>query len=90
MAGWHVWNSQDVYTTSASYPTWHTATTEWTPSAVTFYLDGKVIGKSTSRIPNTPMHWVLQTETSTYGVVPSNSTAGNVQVDWVAAYSYKP
>ena len=82
-------NSQDVYTTNATYTSWHTATIEWTPSAVTFYLDGQVIGCSTSNIPNTPMHWVIQTETSTFGVVPSDSTAGNVQVDWVAAYSYQ-
>jgi hypothetical protein len=83
-------NSYVAYRLSTLYGSaWHTATTEWTPSAVTFYLDGQVIGYSTSNIPNTPMHWVVQAETSTFGVVPSNSTAGNVQVDWVTAYSYQ-
>ena len=82
--------SQDLYTTGATFTSWHTATTEWTPTAVTFYLDGQVVGRSTGPIPDTPMHWVLQTETSTYGVVPSDATAGNVQIDWVAAYSYQP
>jgi hypothetical protein len=82
--------TQDVYTTGATYTSWHTATVEWTPSAVTFYLDGQVIGQTTSNVPNTPMHWVLQTETSTYGVVPTDTAAGNVQIDWVAVYSYQP
>jgi hypothetical protein len=83
-------NSQDAYATSDTYSSWHTATIEWTPAAVTFYLDGQVIGRSTSNIPNTPMHWVLQTESATDGTVPSDATAGNVQVDWVAAYAYAP
>jgi hypothetical protein len=78
-------SDQDVYCTSATYTSWHTATIEWLPSSVTFLLDGVVIGKSTSAIPNTPMHMVLQTETSTNGTVPADSTAGHVQVDWFAA-----
>jgi hypothetical protein len=32
------------------------------------------------------MHWVLQTETGLDGIVPADSTAGNVQIDWVAVY----
>jgi hypothetical protein len=32
------------------------------------------------------MHWVLQTETSLSGSAPSDSAAGNVQIDWVAVY----
>ncbi len=83
-------NSQDAYSTNAVYTTWHTAVTEWTPTALTFYLDGQVIGKSTSRIPNTPMHWVIQTETALDGTVPSNNAVGNVQIDWVAVWAYSP
>jgi hypothetical protein len=80
--------SQDAYPTSATYGNWHTAVIEWTPQSVTFYLDGSVIGKSTSTadIPSTPMHWVLQTETQLSGGPPQNSAAGNVQIDWVTAY----
>jgi hypothetical protein len=53
---------------------------------VSFYLDGNLIGRSTSNIPATPMHWVLQTGTSFSEPTPSNTTAGHVQIDWVAAY----
>ncbi len=78
---------QDYYVTNATYPTWHTAVIEWRASSLTFILDGRVIGTSTDRIPNTPMHWVLQTETALTAASPADSTAGNVQVDWVAVYS---
>jgi hypothetical protein len=80
-------SSQDAYPTTATYSTWHTAVIEWTPTATRFILDGNVIGTSYSNIPSTPMHWVLQTETALDGTVPSDSTAGNVQVDWVAVYT---
>lgn len=54
---------QDSFPTTATYANWHTAVTEWTPTATRFLLDGKVIGTSTQKIPNTPMHHVIQTET---------------------------
>jgi hypothetical protein len=80
-------SDQDAYPTNARYSSWHTAVIEWLPTRVTFILDGNVIGNSTARIPNTPMHWVIQTETALGGSVPSDSIAGNVQIDWVAVYS---
>ncbi len=76
---------QDAFSTGVTYTAWHTASTEWAPGKVTFILDGKVIGTSTSRTPNTPMHWVLQTE-SCLNTCPAATAAGNVQIDWVAVY----
>jgi beta-glucanase (GH16 family) len=66
---------------------WHTAVTEWSPGAVTFILDGVVLGTSTTKVPTNPMHWVLQTETNLDGYVPADDVAGHVYVDWVAQYS---
>jgi len=78
---------QDYFGTSATYPTWHTATTTWEPGKVTFALDGTTFGTSTTQVPTKPMHWVLQTETSTdSGVVPDSATSGHVLIDWVVAY----
>jgi Glycosyl hydrolases family 16 len=79
-------SDQDRFCTATTYTSWHTAVIEWLPATVRFSLDDKTIGTSTSRIPNTPMHWVLQTETATDGAVPSDSASGHVQVDWVAVY----
>jgi hypothetical protein len=81
---------QDAYSTNAIYPPWHTAVIEWTASACSFTLDGKVIGTSTARIPSTPMHWVLQTETQLSGGPPADTAQGHVQVDWVAVYAPGP
>src|SRR6202011_4757673 len=39
---------QDVYCSGATYPTWHTAVIEWTPQRLTFILDDRVVGSSTS------------------------------------------
>lgn len=80
-------SDQAAFATNATYTGWHTATITWPPSRVTFQLDGKTVGTATTRIPNTPMHWVIQTETSIGGAPPANSAAGNVQIDWIAVYT---
>jgi hypothetical protein len=73
--------------TNTGYTSWHVATIMWTASGVTYLLDGKEIGTSTTS-PSVPMRWVLQTETSTDGTGrPAPSEAGNVYIDWVAIYA---
>jgi beta-glucanase (GH16 family) len=81
--------AQDAFTTTDTFDNWQTATIEWTPSSLTFLLDGQVIGTSTSQvdIPDTAMHWVLQTETQLDGGAPSDSAAGHVDIDWVVIYA---
>ena len=71
---------------------WHTATTEWTPGSVKWYWDNTLIGQTTdpAGVPTKPMRWTLQAETSTDGTVPSSSTSGHIQVDWLTAYAYSP
>jgi beta-glucanase (GH16 family) len=81
---------QDVFHTDARYTTWHTAITEWAEDYVNFIMDGEIIGTSTSRIPNTPMHWVIQTETRIGGGPPSDDAEGNVEIDWVAVWEPGP
>jgi beta-glucanase (GH16 family) len=79
-------SDQDAYSTSARWTDWHTATIEWRPTFVRFTLDGTVIGTSTSRIPNTPMRWQIQNETTLAGFVPADSVSGHVLIDWVAVW----
>lgn len=71
--------------TTLSFQNWHTATLEWTPGRVSFFLDGQQIGTSTEHVPSTSMHWVLQTETRLTGGPPPAAAAGRVQIDWVVA-----
>jgi hypothetical protein len=77
---------QNAFTTNKSFSGWHTATVEWTPGKIVFYLDGVIVGTSTTDVPSKPMHWVLQTDTA-YGAVPLNSDGGNIQIDWVTIYT---
>ncbi|UQX87886.1 glycoside hydrolase family 16 protein [Jatrophihabitans telluris] len=67
---------------------WHTATIEWSPNNLTYYLDGAKLGTTTSGIPSTKMHWVLQAETRVNNAAaPANTVAGHLQIDWVTIYS---
>lgn len=82
-------SQQDAYRTSATLGEWHTYEIDWTPTSCAFYLDGPRIGVSRNRslIPNTPMHLVLQTDTSSLTPAPPDNVRGNVQIDWVAVYA---
>jgi hypothetical protein len=75
------------YRLAASLTQWHTYEIDWLPGRVSFYVDGTLIGTSTLHVPDTPMHWVLQTDTWSHEPPPANGTAGLVQVAWATAYS---
>ncbi len=85
-------SDQDAYPTGFDYSNWHTAIIEWGPNRCAFILDGITLGISTSRVPNTPMHWVIQTETwlrkNSTGAYqkPDPTAVAHVYVDWVAVW----
>jgi len=81
---------QAPFTLSATFGRWHTATIDWLPGKVVFYLDGRVVGTNTRSVPSTPMHWVLQTETALRATAPASNVAGHVRIDWITAYAYTP
>ena len=83
-------SDQDAFKVPINGTAWQTAVIEWSPNLVVFKLNGVVIGSTTTRVPNTPMHWVLQTETALDGTIPADAARGNVQIDWVAAWAYAP
>jgi hypothetical protein len=72
---------------NATYTSWHTAVTEWTPGQVKFILDGTVLGTS-NVAPKVPMQMSLQTDTA-YGAVPTKADDVNLSVDYVKVWSYK-
>jgi beta-glucanase (GH16 family) len=79
---------QDAYSTGVTFEAWHTAVIEWTPTRCEFFLDGVSIGRSTSRIPNTPMHAVYQSETALDGSIPASEAA--MQIDYISIWRYAP
>jgi len=77
---------QDQYNTTVPVSSgWHTAVTEWTAASCRFILDGTTVGTSASRIPDTPMHWIIQSETALDGAI-SNTATGDIYLAWVAIY----
>lgn len=78
---------QDAYNSGVALaPGWHTVVVEWLASRCTFILDGVKIGESTSRIPSSPMHWVLQNGGRFDQNPPPAGAQGHILVDWVVAY----
>lgn len=80
-----------VTNTVATDGRWHTATINWksggwrTPRCE-FVLDGVSIAKFTTRVPNGPMHEVIQTEPELRWEKPSILTSGRIFIDWYAGY----
>lgn len=73
---------------------WHIATIEWTPGSVKWFWDGGLVSQTTvpSGVPDTPMRWTLQAETSdrSHRTFPEESTQGNLEIDWLVQYAYAP
>jgi beta-glucanase (GH16 family) len=71
---------------------WHVATTEWTPGKVRWFFDGELTDQTTipRGVPNTPMRWTLQAETSDWATstYPDAATAGHLEIDWAVQYAY--
>ncbi len=77
----------DAYPTTARYTRWHTAVVDWLPNRITYRLDGRLVGSSSTGVPDTPMHYVIQTETQLSGGAPADTASGHVYIDWVAIYA---
>lgn len=73
-------------TNSAWFNVSHTASMEWTPSLVKFYLDGKKIGQSSTSMP--AASWILQNESSIEGPYASRGNHGTIESTWVTCYKY--
>jgi len=79
-------SASDLFMSTSTFTSWHIATTEWSPGRVEFLLDGRSLGVSTTLVPATPMHFILQTE-ACLPTCPAPQTQGHVQLDWIAVWS---
>ena len=78
-------NHAEVFDSGVPFTSWHVATTEWSPERLEFFLDGQSLGASTTDIPSTPMHFILQTESCLTGC-PAPETQGHVYLDWISIW----
>jgi hypothetical protein len=79
---------KEQFNTGVTMTDWHVTTVEWTPSAVTFHLDGRLVGTSTTDVPQDPMHWVMQAGTNGSGTPPPDDARGRIQIDWLQVDAY--
>ncbi len=79
---------KEQFDTGVSMTDWRVTTVEWTPSAVRFYLDGRLVGTSTTDVPQAPMHWVMQAGTNGSGTPPPDNARGRIQIDWLQVDAY--
>jgi len=66
-----------------TFSAWHTYSIEWTPTKLTFLVDGVSVSSTTQNIPRKPLHMVLQAATMSPQKPPKDA-AGDVQVAWVS------
>lgn len=81
----------------ANFTRWHTVGVEWTPGKLVYTLDGRGWASvRSSGVPREPMEMDIQAQAGTCGdrhsPCPDSTTPSPVtlQVDWVAAYAYRP
>jgi len=58
---WGASNNMQHFKTTGDFSQWHTVTLVWKPGSLTFLMDGKVFGHTTSHVPNFEMHETIQT-----------------------------
>lgn len=77
-------SDQYAVNSGVTFTDWHTTVIEWTPGAVAFYIDGTLVGRTTERVPNTPMRLVLQSES-----FASPLPEATIEIDRVSIWSYQ-
>lgn len=67
---------------------WNTATIEWTPGRLVFFLDGTEVRRVATDVPSTPFRWGFQSG-GTYGR-PAPDLSGYLYVDSISIDAYAP
>lgn len=77
---------QISFASQARWNSWHTSTLTWMPGQLMFYLDGRLIGSTRTGVPQVPMAWILQNETSLDGEIPPPNSSAQMDISYVAVY----
>lgn len=84
----NIGGNQDAYDTGKTWTSWHTSDILWTPGNVTFVLDGRTVGHSTTAVPNTPMDWDLQNESALDGSSATPNSWAQMDIAYVRVWSW--
>ena len=82
-------NSQEHSTVNIDMTQWHTWGVLWTPTSVTYTVDGQVWGvvNTTSEVPDQPMTLDITQQTWCSSGFACPTTPESTDVDWVAEYT---
>jgi beta-glucanase (GH16 family) len=82
--------SQDSFNTATLDPTqWHVYTQEWGPGFRNYYVDGTLVGTTTSQVYSSTERWQLQIEPSGQNDgMPNGYVYGHVYAGWAAIWTY--
>lgn len=82
-------NLQDYRRLTIDLTQWHTWGVVWTPTSVTYTLDGQAWGTitTTSEIPDQPMHLDLTQQTWCSSGFACPTRPESTEIDWVAEYT---
>ena len=58
---WSHANHMQHFKVSGDFTQWHTVQLQWKPGLLVFLMDGKEFGRTTTHVPNFPMHPAIQT-----------------------------
>jgi hypothetical protein len=82
-------NQRNICLDTSCVSGWHTTEIDWAPNRLAFYLDGKEVGSAVGKwVPDTPMSWIIQNESSLGAGAPRYSSA-QIDIDYMAVYSYR-
>ncbi|MGA2969948.1 MAG: glycoside hydrolase family 16 protein [Acidimicrobiales bacterium] len=81
-------NNQDARSVTIDMTQWHTWGVIWTPTSITYTVDGNVWGSvtKTAEIPTVPMHLSIQSQTFCSANWACPTANNSLLVDWVAIY----
>ncbi len=87
---WGSNNSQEQHSVHADLTQWHTWGVVWTPTSVTYTLDGVAYAsvQNSAGIPQQAMTLDIQQQTWCSSGFACPTSPQQLQVDWVAEYSY--
>lgn len=90
-AHWSARNLQTHHFANVDMTKWHTYSVEWSPTRVSYMIDGKVFGSVTgAAVPHVPMNLAIQTQ----ALAPAGPISARMPrevteyIDWVAVYKY--
>lgn len=80
---------QIVISTTDVWTDWHVSDLRWSPGLLEFYLDGSLLQSITDTryVPNVPMSWIIQNESSLDGETTSPGSSGQLDISHLAYFS---